>query len=129
MVQRNDRIRHGNNRYSLLGSGTRTDGIFLGPDPTNWDQGDIDLYLDCTCCCCFVSYCVVPLLIVQELTSGSLVLLDCTWLGSRGGMSRLLSGTGRWRSIDTIRSEGRSTSDVPVQVSRLHDSTIEYSIE
>jgi hypothetical protein len=88
MVQRNDRIRHGDNRYTLLGGRPRTDGILLGPDPTNWDQGDVDLYLDCTCCCCLVSPCPVSPFSGQELISGFLVLLDCTWHGSRGGMSR-----------------------------------------
>jgi hypothetical protein len=88
MVQRNNRFRHGHNRYSLLGSRTRTDGLLPSPDPTNRDQADVDLYLDCTCCCCLVSLCPVSLFGGEELISGFLVLLDCTWHGSRGGMSR-----------------------------------------
>ena len=50
MVQRNHRFRYGDNRYPLLGSSSRTDGILPSPDPTDWDQGEIDLCLDCTCC-------------------------------------------------------------------------------
>jgi len=124
MVQRNDRIRHGDHRYPLLGRRPRTDGILPSPDPTNWDQGDIDLYLDCACCCCFVSPCRVSPFSGEGLISGSLVLLDCTWHGSRGGMSRLLRGTGRSRSIESIRREGRDTSDTLIwtdQSTRCYD--------
>jgi hypothetical protein len=47
-------------------------------------------------------------------------------------MSRLLRGTGRSRSIDSIRREVRGTSDAPMppfEETRVHDVTIEDSIE